>query len=117
MTTSNNNTGAMPEINEKSEQASCCCRTTARDAETKKKLMNRLSKIEGQVRGIKTMLDNDAYCNDILIQSAAVNSAINSFNKVLLAEHMKTCVVRDIKNGKEEEIIEELVTTMQKLMK
>ena len=81
-----------------------------------KDLQNRLSRIEGQIRGIKGMVEKDAYCTDILIQVAAVNAALNSFNKVLLANHIRTCVARDIREGKEE-TIDELVATLQKLMK
>lgn len=80
-------------------------------------MLNRLSRIEGQVRGIKKMVENDVYCPDILIQVSAVNAALNSFNKVLLAEHLRSCVVDDIKSGKEEEAIDELVLVLQKLMK
>ena len=95
----------------------CCCqRKTAREAEEKKKLMNRLNRIEGQIRGIQKMLENDAYCNDILVQSAAVNAAMNSFNKELLAAHIRSCVVRDIKAG-DDSIIDELTETLMKLMK
>ena len=79
-------------------------------------MLNRLSRIEGQVRGIRKMVENDAYCPDILIQVSAVNAALNSFNKVLLAEHIRTCVTEDIREGKEE-TIDELVLTLQKLMK
>ncbi|MCQ2593275.1 MAG: metal-sensing transcriptional repressor [Treponema sp.] len=78
--------------------------------------MNRLKRIEGQVRGIENMLENDAYCTDILIQVSAVNSALNSFNKVLLANHMKTCVADNIRNGNDE-IIDELMNTLQKMMR
>ena len=77
---------------------------------------NRLSRIEGQVRGIRKMVENSAYCPDILIQVSAVNAALNSFNKVLLAEHIRTCVTDDIREGKEE-TIDELVLVLQKLMK
>ena len=95
----------------------CCCeKHTARSEEEKKKLINRLKRIEGQIRGIIGMLENDAYCNDILIQSAAVNAAVNAFNKELLANHIRTCVARDIRDGKDE-TIDELVATLQKLMK
>ncbi len=80
-------------------------------------MLNRLSRIEGQVRGIKKMVENDVYCPDILIQVSAVNAALNSFNKVLLAEHLRSCVVDDIKAGKEEDAIDELVLVLQKLMK
>lgn len=81
-----------------------------------KDLMNRLKRIEGQVRGIEKMLENDAYCTDILIQVSAVNSALNSFNKVLLANHMKTCVAENIRKGNDE-IIDELLNTLQKMMR
>lgn len=78
--------------------------------------MNRLSRIEGQVRGIRGMVENDAYCVDILTQVAAVTAALNSFNKVLLANHIRTCVADDIRNGNDE-VIDELVHTLQKLMR
>ena len=95
----------------------CCCeKHTARSEEEKKKLINRLKRIEGQIRGIIGMMEIDAYCNDILIQSAAVNAAVNAFNKELLASHIRTCVARDIREGKDE-TIDELVATLQKLMK
>lgn len=79
-------------------------------------LINRLSRIEGQVRGIKKMVEEERYCVDILTQVSAVQSALNAFNKVLLTSHIKSCVVRDIKNG-QEEAVEELCATLQKLMK
>ena len=94
----------------------CCCKKTNREPEELKKLMNRLSRIEGQIRGIRNMLDNDAYCNDILIQSAAVTAAMNAFNRELIASHLRTCVARDLREGNEE-VIDELVATLQKLMK
>ena len=93
-----------------------CCKTTARSDEDRKKLVNRLSRIEGQIRGIRAMLENDAYCNDILTQSAAVNAAVNAFNRELIASHLRTCVARDLREGKDE-IIDELAATLQKLMK
>ena len=98
------------------EVCGCCKKTTARSDEERKKLIHRLSRIEGQVRGIRTMVEKDAYCADILIQSAAVNAAVNAFNKELLASHIRGCVARDIRDGKDE-VIDELVATMQKLMK
>lgn len=99
------------------EHKKCCCeKSTVRTQEDKKKLMNRLKRIEGQIRGIQSMLENDAYCNDILIQSAAVNAAINAFNKEILSRHIHTCVVRDIRNGKLD-VVDELTATVQKLMK
>ena len=97
-------------------ECGCCDKRTERSDEERKKLINRLSRIEGQIRGIKGMIESDAYCNDILVQSAAVNAAINSFNKELLASHIKGCVARDIREGKDE-VIDELVATIQKLMK
>lgn len=94
----------------------CCERKKKRSGEELRSLMNRLKRIEGQVRGVEKMLENDAYCPDILIQVSAINSALNSFNKELLASHMKSCVVNDIRAGKDE-VIDELVTTLQKIMK
>ena len=89
---------------------------TLRNEEERKKLINRLNRIEGQIRGIKGMDENDAYCNDILIQSAAVNAAVNAFNRELLNNHIRGCVKRDILEG-HDEVIDELLMTMQKLMK
>lgn len=94
----------------------CKCKHTIRNEEEKKLLINRLKRIEGQIRGIQAMIKRDAYCNDILTQSAAVGAAINSFNKELLSSHIKGCVVRDVRDGKDE-ILDELVTTIQRLMK
>jgi len=95
----------------------CCCeRTKSRSEKEYKDLINRLNRIEGQVRGIKKMIENDAYCTDILVQVSAANAALNSFNKVLLSNHIRTCVANDIRDGKEE-TIDELVNTLQKLMK
>ena len=94
----------------------CCGKTTARSDGERKKLIHRLNRIEGQIRGIRGMVEKDAYCADILIQSAAVNAAVNAFNKELLASHIRGCVARDIRDGKDE-VIDELVATLQKLMK
>ena len=94
----------------------CCEKMTARTEEERKKLIHRLNRMEGQIRGIRGMVEKDAYCTDILVQSAAVNAAINAFNKELLAHHIKGCVARDIREGKDE-VIDELVATLQKLMK
>lgn len=88
---------------------------TIRNDEEKKKLVNRLARIEGQIRGIRNLVENDAYCVDILTQSAAAKSAFNAFNKELLRRHMETCVVRDIKNG--DENLDELMDIISKLMK
>lgn len=100
--------------NEKNE--ACCCKHTDRSDEERKKLIHRLNRIEGQIRGIRSMVERDAYCPDILVQSAAVNAAINAFNKELIAAHIHNCVVRDLRKGNEE-VIDELVLTLQKLMK
>jgi len=104
----------MPEIKEPANKA--CCKHTERGAEEKKKLINRLNRIEGQIRGLRGMVEKDAYCPDILVQASAVTAAVNSFNKDLLAQHIRSCVVRDIKADKDE-VIDELVQTIQKLMK
>ena len=95
-----------------------CCRTRKKHRSEKEyqDLMNRLKRIEGQVRGLQKMLEGDAYCPDILVQVSAVNSALNSFSKTLLASHMRTCVVEDIKAGREE-AVDELVETLRKVMK
>ncbi len=91
-------------------------KNTERDDDTKKALMNRLKRIEGQVRGLEQMLEKNAYCNDILQQSAAVGSALNAFNRVLISEHIKGCVATDLRQG-DESSVDELVLTLQKLMK
>ena len=101
---------------EKEKCCHCSQRKKERSPEEYKKLIHRLNRIEGQIRGIKGMVESDAYCPDILIQSAAVNAAINAFNKELLANHIRTCVADDIRNGKDE-VIDELVVTLQKLKK
>lgn len=93
-----------------------CCRMKIREDEEKRNLENRLSRIEGQIRGIKKMVVSDAYCVDILTQVAAAQSALNSFNKLVLSSHIKTCVADSVKNG-EHDKIDELVETIQKLMK
>ncbi|MBR4026219.1 MAG: metal-sensing transcriptional repressor [Lachnospiraceae bacterium] len=93
-----------------------CGKQKERSEKEIRDLTNRLSRIEGQIRGIKGMVEKDCYCTDILIQVSAVTAALNSFNKVLLTNHIKTCVAQDIRDGKEE-TIDELVNTLQKLMK
>lgn len=98
------------------KKCECCGKTTERSEEERKKLIHRLNRIEGQIRGIRKMVENNAYCADILIQSAAVNAAVNAFNKDLIASHIRSCVARDIREGKDE-VIDELVMTLQKLMK
>ena len=105
-----------------SEDCGCCHgeKTTARTEEERKKLIHRLNRIEGQIRGIRSMVERDAYCNDILIQSAAATAALNSFNRDLIAHHLRSCVVRDLREGSDEvaaEVIDELTATLQRLMK
>ena len=100
------------------EKKGCCCgaKTTQRAEEQKKKLVNRLKRLEGQIRGIQAMVEQDAYCNDILIQSAAVSAAVSAFNRALLEAHLRTCVTEDIRAGRDE-TVDELLATLQKLMK
>lgn len=99
------------------EEKECCCHSIKeRDDKEKKDLMNRLSRIEGQIRGIKRMVEEDYYCTDIITQVSAVNAAMNSFNKVLLENHLKTCVKSDIENGSDEKL-SEVITLLQKIMK
>lgn len=97
---------------------SCCeCERHKQRSEAEyKKLINRLNRIEGQIRGIIKMVENSAYCTDIITQSAAAAAALNAFNRELLSAHIKTCVADDIKAGKLE-TVDELTATLQKLMK
>ncbi len=103
-------------MQEKGNCCNCCHKTKERSEKEYKDLIHRLNRIEGQIRGIKGMVEKDAYCTDILVQISAVSSALNSFNKVLLANHIRTCVAQDIRDGKED-TVDELVNTLQKLMK
>ena len=99
------------------EDASCpLCRTKERNEEEYRALMNRLSRIEGQVRGVKGMVERNAYCVDIITQVAAITAALNAFNKELLGNHIRTCVVEDLKSGKTE-TAEELAEVLRKLMR
>lgn len=100
---------------ESSKECSCH-KIKTRSEKEYKDLIHRLNRIEGQIRGIKKMVESDTYCTDILVQVSAVNAALNSFNKVLLANHIRTCVSDDIRAGKEE-TVDELVKVLQKLMK
>ena len=112
------------EVSEKKEDAAvqelCCCQCSHKTKERSEKeyrdLMNRLKRIEGQVRGIQGMLEKDAYCTDILVQVAAVNAALNSFNRVLLTNHLHTCVAENVRAGNDE-VLDELAGVLQKLMK
>ena len=94
----------------------CSGKKTERSEEARRQLMNRLKRIEGQVRGLQRMLEQDAYCADILTQSAAVSAAIGAFNRDLLERHLHSCVVRDIRSG-DDEAVEELTALLRKLMK
>ena len=98
------------------EQSCCQCRTKHRSEQERKDLMNRLKRIEGQVRGVQSMLERDAYCPDIMLQVSAISSALNSFNKALLSSHLQSCVVEDIRSGKEG-AAEELSDILLRLMK
>lgn len=106
------------EVTKMDERKECCFVHDRKERTNKeyKDLVNRLSRIEGQVRGIRKMVEGGSYCPDILIQVSAVNAALNSFNKVLLASHIRTCVAEDIREGNDE-TIDELVTVLQKLMR
>ena len=112
---------AKPDVAEKKaehkEGKQCCCHKKKERSEKEyKDLIHRLNRIEGQIRGIKGMVEKDCYCPDIITQVAAANAALNSFNKVLLAQHIRTCVADGIRNG-EDDKVDELVTMLQKLMK
>ena len=97
-------------------EGQCCHKTTERSEEERKKLIARLNRIEGQIRGLKNMVESDAYCNDILTQAAAATSALNGFGKEILSRHMHTCVAQDIRQGNDE-VIDELMDTLLKLMR
>ena len=100
------------------EENQCCCchKTKERSEEEYRGLMNRLKRIEGQIRGLEGMLEKDAYCVDILTQAAAANAALNAFSRELLANHMRSCVARDIRAGRDE-TIDEFLDILQKMMK
>ena len=93
-----------------------CCRKKERSDEDKKLLINRLSRIEGQIRGLRAMVEKDAYCPDILTQASAASAALNGFAKALLTEHIRTCVAEDVRRGSDE-TLDELLDTLQKWMK
>lgn len=98
------------------EEAQCCTKTKQRSEEEYKRLIHRLNRIEGQIRGIRGMVEKNAYCTDILTQSSAIIAAMNAFNRELLAEHIRTCVANDIRAGNDD-TIDELLHTLQRLMK
>ena len=95
-----------------------CCRKKAvpRSEDERRRLIHRLSRMEGQLRGIRSMVENDQYCNDILIQCSAVNAALNAFQRELLAAHIRSCVKDRLQEG-DETVVDELMATMQKMMK
>ena len=100
-------------------EKSCCCggeKHTERTEEQKKKLLNRLSRLECQVRGVKKMIENDAYCNDVLIQTAAISAAVNAVSREVLRAHLNTCVIRDIRAGRDE-VTDELMETLERIMR
>ena len=105
-----------PESETEAAPHACCCRHKVRSPEEHKALLNRLNRIEGQVRGIRGMLEKDAYCVDILVQVAAANAALNSFSRELLAQHIGSCVADDLRAGSDEKL-EELLRLLPKLMK
>lgn len=94
----------------------CCNKTKIRSEEEYKRLIHRLNRIEGQIRGIRSMVEKNAYCTDILTQTAAVNAALNAFSRELLSDHLRTCVADHLRQGNDE-IIDELLTTLQKMMR
>jgi DNA-binding FrmR family transcriptional regulator len=98
------------------QEENCGCRKKERSEQEVKSLINRLKRIEGQIRGIQRMVEEDSYCPDIIIQVAAANAALNSFNRILLGEHIRTCVAEDVREGNDEKV-DELVKMLQKLMK
>ena len=102
--------------NEIHAEAACCCRTKVRTEKAHRGPINGRRRIEGQIRGIRRMVEEDAYCIDIINQVAAANAALNSFPKVILADHIHTCVTEDVQAGSSEKV-DELVKTLQKLMK
>ena len=105
-----------PDCESEATEVCECCRKKKRSQQEFRILVNRLSRIEGQIRGIKNMVENDAYCIDILVQVAAASSALSSFSKILLTEHIKTCVADDLRNGRYE-TVDELTDVLQRLMK
>ncbi len=102
----------MPEEN----RCECCVRKKERKPEEYRQLINRLNRAEGQLRAVRRMVEDGCYCPDILVQVAAVSSAVNSFGKELLAQHIRTCVAEDVRSGRDE-TLEELISTLQKMMK
>ena len=98
------------------EEEQACCRHKHREPQEYDALLKRLSRIEGQVRGVRGMVEKEAYCTDILTQVSAIQSALNAFSRELLANHIRTCVTEGIQSG-DTEVVDELVRTVEKLMK
>lgn len=110
----------MEDFNQTDEALLCCHSETGRKShhseKVKQNLIHRLNRVEGQIRGIKGMIEKDVYCDDVITQIAATQSAINSVAKLLLEGHMKTCVLERIQDG-ELEVLDEVLVTIHKLMK
>ena len=98
------------------EQCACTEKKKLRGGDERTELVHRLNRIEGQIRGIRGMVERDAYCTDILTQVSAANAALSAFSRVLLAEHIRTCVTQDIRSGRDE-TVDELIETLRRLMK
>jgi DNA-binding FrmR family transcriptional regulator len=94
----------------------CGIRHKHRTAKEEKDLISRLNRIEGQVRGVKAMVQDDRYCTDILVQVSAIQSALNGFSRTLLSSHIKSCVVNDIKNGDADKAVDELCETIKRML-
>ena len=105
-----------PELYIPEEEQRECCRHKHREPQEYEALLKRLSRIEGQVRGVRGMVEKEAYCTDILTQVSAIQSALNAFSRELLANHIRTCVTEGIRKG-DTEVVDELVRTVEKLMK
>ena len=103
-------------MEEKKETKDCCHRTKERSDKEYKDLLNRLNRIEGQVRGVKAMVQDERYCTDILVQVSAIQSALNGFSRTLLSSHVKSCVVEEIKNGDADKAVDELCETIRKML-
>ena len=97
-------------------EKTCCCKKKERSEEDRTALIHRLNRIEGQIRGIRGMVERDVYCTDIMQQVSAANAALAAFNRELLSNHLRTCVINDIRQGKDE-VIDELLDTLQRMMK
>lgn len=97
-------------------EKTCCCKKKERSEEERTALIHRLNRIEGQIRGIRGMVERDVYCTDIMQQVSAANAALAAFNRELLSNHLRTCVINDIRQGKDE-VIDELLDTLQRMMK